>query len=184
MLLDEKVAALAGALTDADLPHAFGGAIALAYHAVPRGTRDVDINIFLPATQFEAVLAAITPLGVDRPTPAIRRTLERDEQVRLDWEGTPLDLFFSYNALHDACMQRRRQVPFGEQRIWILSAEDLTIFKALFSREKDWRDIREILLAQPDLDIDYVIGWLERILDPRDERYVRFGSLASTPQPG
>lgn len=180
MLLDEKVALLARAFAEADLPHAFGGAIALAYYATPRGTRDVDINVFLPASAFDRVLETLLPLGVEPPTPALRRTLARDEQVRLLWDGTPLDLFFSYNDLHEACMARQRKVPFGRERIAILSPEDLAIFKVLFARDKDWRDLHEMLLAQAhEFDAAYAIGWLERIAPPDDERLVRFRDLVS-----
>jgi len=180
MLLDEKVAALARALTEARVPHAFGGAIALAYYATPRGTRDVDVNVFLPASAFDRVLAALMPIGVETPTPTMRRTLERDGQVRLFWDGTPLDLFFSYNELHDASVERQRRVPFGEERIAILSSEDLAIFKVLFARDKDWRDLNEILFAQAsDFDSAYAIGWLERIVTPDDERLARFRTLAA-----
>jgi hypothetical protein len=180
MLLDEKVALLARVLSEADVPHAFGGAIALAYYATPRGTRDVDINVFLPASAFDRVFAALLPLGVEPPTPAMRRSLERDEQVRLDWDATPLDLFFSYNELHDACVERQRKVAFGAERIAILSPEDLAIFKVLFARDKDWRDLQEMLLAQaPDFDATYAIGWLERIVARDDERLVRFRALVA-----
>jgi hypothetical protein len=180
MLLDEKVARLARALDGADVPHAFGGAIALAYYATPRGTRDVDINVFLPASAFDLVLEGLLPLGVDPPTPTLRRTLERNEQVRLAWDGTPLDLFFSYTELHESCMERRRRVPFGAGRIVILSAEDLATFKVLFARDKDWRDLHEMLLAQAsDFDAAYTIGWLERIVTPDDERLARFRALVT-----
>ena len=178
MLLDEKVARLARNLTDAQVPHAFGGAIALAYYATPRGTRDIDINVFLPASAFDRVLEAIVPLGVASPTPTLRRTLERDEQVRLVWDGTPLDLFFSYSELHDACLERQRRVAFGAERIAILSPEDLAIFKVLFARDKDWRDLGEMLLAQgPAFDAAHAIGWVERIVAPDDERLLRFRAL-------
>ncbi len=178
MLLDEKVALLARALSGGRVPHAFGGAIALAYYATPRGTSDVNINVFLPASAFERVLAVLSPMGVAPPTPGVRRTLDRDEQVRLHWDETPLDLFFSYTELHDACMARRREVPFGPVPITILSAEDLAILEGLFARDKDWRDLREMLLAQArDFDAAYAIGWLERILAPQDERLVRFRAL-------
>jgi hypothetical protein len=180
MLLDEKVARLARALSEGDVPHAFGGAIALAYYATPRGTRDIDINVFLPASAFERVLAALSPLGVEPPSPQARRALERDEQVRLLWDGTPLDLFFSYNELHHACVERRRNVPFGPARIAILSPEDLAIFKVLFARDKDWRDLAELLFAQaPAFDTDYATGWLERIVAADDERLTRFRTLVS-----
>jgi hypothetical protein len=184
MLLDEKVEQLAGALGEAGLPHAFGGAIALAYYATPRGTRDVDINVFLPASAFDRVLEALLPLGVEAPTARMRQTLERDGQVRLFWDATPLDLFFSYTELHEACVARQRRVAFGAVRIAILSPEDLAIFKVLFAREKDWRDLRELLLAQAgEFETGYVLGWLERIVEPDDERLVRFRTLVAERAP-
>jgi hypothetical protein len=180
MLLDEKVAWLARVLSEADVPHAFGGAIALAYYATPRGTQDIDINIFLPASSFDRVLATLSPLGVEPPSPQVRGAFERDEQVRLFWEGTPLDLFFSYNELHDACVKRRRNVPFGAARIAILSPEDLAIFKVLFARDKDWRDLGEMLFAQASaFDTSYVTGWLQRIIAADDERLARFRTLVA-----
>jgi len=178
MALDEMVVALEAALRTAEIPHAFGGAIALAYYATPRGTVDVDINLFVPVGDFDRVLAALVPLGVELPSGELRRVAVRDEQVRLTWQATPLDLFFSYDALHEACMERRRQVPFGGEKLAILSAEDLAIFKVLFARDKDWRDLREMLFAQGErFDRGYAIGWLERIVAPDDERLARFGSL-------
>lgn len=180
MLLDEKVSLLARTLENARVPHAFGGAIALAYYATPRGTRDIDVNLFLAASAFERVLALLLPLGVEMPSASMRRTLERDEQVRLEWDMTPLDLFFSYNELHDACVERIRKVAFGNERIAILSCEDLAIFKVLFARDKDWRDLREMLLAQATkFDSSYASGWLERIVAPNDERLARFAALVS-----
>jgi hypothetical protein len=178
MLLDEKVALLARCLSEAEVPHAFGGAIALAYYATPRGTRDVDINVFLPGSAFDRVLGVLAPLGVESPSPTARRTFAKDEQVRLFWDKTPLDLFFSYNELHDACVERKRSVPFGAARIAILSPEDLAIFKVLFARDKDWRDLREMLLAQtPEFDAANAMGWLERIVAADDERLARFRGL-------
>jgi len=174
MLLDEKVAALSRALSGAGIPFAFGGAIALAYHATPRGTHDVDINLFLPTSEFDRVLGALQPIGVAPPTPEMRKVLERDEQLRLFWDSTPLDLFFSYNELHEACVARTRTVPFGAEEIPILGAENLAIFKVLFARDKDWRDLREMVFAQaPNFDAEYVIDWLGRILPAEDERMLR-----------
>ncbi len=176
--LDEKVVRLASALARADVPFAFGGAIALAYYATPRGTHDVDINVFLPAEAFDRVLAILEGLGVSPPSTSERAGFARDEQIRLYWDRTPLDLFFSYNALHDACLQRLRHVAFGEVRIPILSAEDLAIFKVLFAREKDWRDLDEMLLTKTGaFETRYALDWLERIVTPDDERSIRFRAL-------
>jgi hypothetical protein len=68
-------------------------------------------------------------------------------------------------------------VPFGDDRIHVLSAEDLVIYKVIFDRAKDWRDLAELVYAANDpLDLDYVRRWLGRILaadDPRHERLER-----------
>lgn len=41
-----------------DVPHAFGGALALAYISEPRGTVDIDINVFTPFADIDPVLDA------------------------------------------------------------------------------------------------------------------------------
>jgi hypothetical protein len=178
-LLDEKVIRLSKALEAAALPHAFGGALALAYYGTPRGTHDIDVNFFVPAEEADAALALLEALGVDPADDAQRKRIARDGQVRLHWEHTPLDLFFSYDALHDACMERRRRVPFGEDvEIFVLSAEDLLIFKCIFDRPKDWNDMAEMLYALgDDIDSTYATGWLERILSADDERLTRYRKL-------
>ena len=184
LALDEKVVALERAFRAARLPHAFGGAIALAYYATPRGTQDVDVNLFVPVAQQGRAIAALLPLGVEAPDAERRRLAERDGQLRVRWDTTPLDLFFAYDALHDACRERRRSVAFPGERITILSAEDLAIFKVLFAREKDWRDLRELLFAQgAAFDRACAEGWLERIVAPEDERLARFRALLADEGP-
>jgi hypothetical protein len=178
-LLDEKILAVADALARAGIPHAFGGALALAYYATPRATIDIDLNLFVPTSEAERVLAALTPLGVTPPSPEERDVLEQRGQARLFWEHTPLDLFFAYDPLHDHCMARARRAPFGDgETIPVLSAEDLAIFKTIFDRAKDWRDLRELLFALAGgFDAEYALGWLRRILPEDDERLRRFEAL-------
>ena len=52
--LVDKLFAIHDSLTEAGIAHAFGGAIALAYCVEePRGTRDLDVNIFVDASKAE-----------------------------------------------------------------------------------------------------------------------------------
>jgi len=176
--LDEKIVALHAALESARIPHAFGGALALAYYATPRGTIDIDCNVFVRAEKAPRVLEALSSLGVSAGGDE-RAKIARDGQVRLRWERTPLDLFFSTDAFHDRCMRRARRVPFGDgAEIPILAAEDLAIFKVVFDRAKDWVDLGEILYAQGGgFDAGYTLEWLERILAADDPRLRRFREL-------
>jgi len=180
--LAEKVLLIEAAMHAARIPHAFGGAIALAYYATPRATIDIDVNVFVGSERADEVLEALRRLGADEPTDSESVRLRRDGQARIRWGITPIDLFFSYDAFHDACMERRRAFPFGEgESIYVLGPEDLVVFKAIFDRGKDWRDIDELVFAMGDeLDVDWIEGWLERIVGREDERFTRcMGALRS-----
>ena len=184
LLLDEKVLALEAVLAKAGIAHAFGGAIALAYYATPRGTVDIDLNLFVGTDQAPRVFDTIEPLGVDTAGAASSADLRDRGQIRLHWEHTPLGLFFAYDPLHESCMERIASVPFGaDAAIPILSAEDLAIFKAIFDRPKDWRDIRELLFALAEsFDVDYTRGWLQRILASDDSRLAQLEALLRSPR--
>ncbi len=175
-LLDEKILAIEQAFSKTRIPHAFGGALALAYYGTPRGTVDIDINIFLRADEADAVFQALSDLGVDVTGKREHSRLKREGQIRVRWEHTPVDLFFSYDALHESCAERATLMPFGDGVIIpVLSAEDLVIFKVLFDRPKDRSDIREVLFALgPRFDRAYCLDWLARILEPKDERLLGF----------
>jgi len=173
--LSEKVLLVEEGLRQRRIPHAFGGALALAYYATPRATIDIDVNVFVSVDRAEEVLSLLEALGAKPLSNKERAQLMRDEQVRVHWDATPVDLFFSYDIFHDSCFERRRRMPFGEgDSIHVLAAEDLLVFKALFDRDKDWRDIPELAYAMAgELDAAYTREWLARIVGQRDARYRR-----------
>jgi hypothetical protein len=167
--LPQKVLEIDRALEEAKIPHAIGGALALAYYAEPRATVDVDVNVFVPAEDWPRVRDALAPLGVDvEVDPA---ALERDEQVRLWWGRNAVDLFFSYNALHEEMRHRARRVPLGDRTIPILSPEHLAVCKAMFDRTKDWMDIEQILVAADPVDLEEIESWLRKMVGEGDPRF-------------
>lgn len=172
--LPEKVIALHEQLSRADTPHAFGGALALAYYAEPRATIDVDLNLFVSPSAYPEIERELAEIGVgDGAEPEI---VERDGQCRLHWGNTPVDLFFAHDAFHEAMRRAVRSEPFGQTRIPILAPEHLLVCKTIFNRPKDWLDIEQMLVCVGDLDIEEIRGWLDRIVgadDPRRERFDR-----------
>jgi hypothetical protein len=173
--LVEKIGALADAFGAASIPHAFGGALALAYATEePRGTRDIDVNVFVGAEEVDAVFAAL-PGEVQR-TDADVATVRRDEQVRLLWDDTPLDLFFSAGPAQRVAASRTRDVEFSGRRISVLAPEDLVVFKMLFDRSKDWVDI-EAMLESGTVDVAAAIESVTPLLgdDDRIERLRHLG---------
>jgi hypothetical protein len=175
--LSEKVVAIDRALKDARIPHAFGGALALAYYAEPRATIDVDVNVFVPTSRMDEIKIALAPLGVD--TEVDEAALERDGQCRLWWENTAVDLFFSYDEVHEAMSENTRRVPFGDEEFEILSPEHLVICKISFDRVKDWMDIEQVLVAVEHFDTGEVDRWLLRLVGAEDHRKQRFDELVA-----
>jgi len=171
----DKVLQLHEALDSAGIGHAFGGALALAFHvARPRGTADINLNVSVPAERAAEVLKAL-PSGVAH-TAAHVATVARDGQVRLAWGRTPVDLFFPQHLLHRVVAGRTVSMPLGNGSVPVLSATDLTTFKALFNRTKDWADIEE-MVAFGSPNVAESLSWLEEILGPDDARIARLRSV-------
>lgn len=181
MDLVEKVLELHEALDAADVRHAFGGALALAYCTLdPRGTSDIDCNVFVPAAAPDRVLEAL-PAGIEH-TDDTTTTVARDGQVRLWWDGTPLDLFFDYAPIHASAARRSRLVPFAGVELPVLGCTDLVVFKALFDRTKDWADI-EAVVAAGTLDQVEARATLVALLGDADHRVERFDRVTGARPP-
>jgi hypothetical protein len=171
LTLAERLLALHRRLSGAGIEHAFGGAIALAYWTLePRGTRDIDLNVFVAAAECEPALAAL-PREISH-NPGTVDDVRRDGQIRLWWDDTPIDLFFNYEPLHERAARNCRSVPFEGEQISVLGPVELAVFKAMFDRTRDWADI-EAMAAAGNLDVDAVREELEAHVGEHDRRIAR-----------
>lgn len=174
--LADRVLAVHDALRAAGLPHAIGGAIALGYCTLEaRGTQDVDVNVFVAPSRTREVLAAL-PDGV-RVSARDLEVAERDGQVRLLWDTTPIDVFFSVLPFHDEVERNIRHVSFGDRTIPVLDCTGIAVFKAMFARPRDWVDIEAMVEAR-SLDVDEVMRWVREMAgdDVRVEKLSELGA--------
>ena len=160
------------------VPHAFGGALALAYHAEPRSTVDIDVNVFVPTDRADEVLEPLGRLGVDARRRG-RQPSSEQGQARVMWGPTPIDLFFAYDRFHDAAAAASVEVPFADRTIRVLSPEHLAVCKAVFDRPKDWIDIQTMLDQGAHIDTAEVLRWVGRIAGDDDPRYDRIAAVLS-----
>lgn len=176
--LAEKIVALHEALRAADLPHAFGGALALAWCTRrARGTIDIDVNVFVDTHRAHAVLDAL-PHAV-RVDDAGEKALLRDGQVRLWWDETPVDLFLDTTPFHESVFRRARRESFAGAEVPFLSCHDIAVFKAFFNRTKDWADLEEMRDAGT-LDVGRVAAVLIEYLGVDDERIRKLEELRAS----
>lgn len=175
MNLVEKIVALHRALSAGDVPHAFGGALALAWCTQrPRATIDIDVNLFVPTTAFASVVDVLPP-GIQVSDTDLQ-LISADGQARLWWDTTPVDVFCNTTPFHDRAATRARIEAFGGAEVPFLACRDLAVFKAFFDRTKDWADLEE-MHAAGSLDRPAVLGVLVEHLGTDDHRVARLHAL-------
>lgn len=175
--LPDKVIAVHAALRSARISHAVGGALALAYYAEPRATIDIDLNLFLPASEWRRAVEALAEIGVKTDDLDVS-SLERDGQCRLWWGNNPVDLFFAYAAIHRDMKKEARRVPFSGIMLPILAPEHLAVCKAMFDRRKDWLDLEKMAIAG-EVDLADVEAWLKRMVGEDDSRLERLRQVVA-----
>ena len=169
--LADKIVQLHRALDAAELPHAFGGALALAFCTQePRGTKDIDLNVFIDVERLDELDEAL-PTAMQITT-ADRSAFARDGQTRLWWGPTPVDVFLSNTPFHDHVEASLRRVPFVDvDELPILACDDLAVFKAFFGRAKDAVDVSEMIRAGA-IDLAHLRRTVEALLgDGQRERF-------------
>jgi hypothetical protein len=145
----------------------------------PRGTNDSDCNLFVPARDPTAAIAAL-PSGIARPDD-LAATIARDGQVRLWWDDTPVDLFFDYAPVRAQAAANVRRVEFDGLELPVLGPVELVVFKVMHARAQDWVDV-EAALAAGTVDLDGVRAGLGELLTP-DPRLARFEEVAGGASP-
>lgn len=175
--LVEKLLAIHRALKAHSLPHAFGGAIALAYCVEePRGTRDLDINVFVDAKRADEVLAAL-PDGV-RVEEADIEQVKSNGQTRLFWDGVPVDLFLNNLPLHEEVANGVTWVELQGAEIPVLDCASLVVFKSFFARGRDWGDIEEVAAATPK-DVESALETVTELVGEDDSSRRKLADIAA-----
>ncbi len=174
----EAAQRIALALEQAELPYAIGGALALAIAGVPRGTADVDVNVFVEEARLADVVVVLHSLGVEIDARAAATRALRDGMFVGRWDGMRIDVFFpSIPFSREAERTRIRVTDRAGWSGWFLSAEALAVFKLLFFRGKDIVDLERLVAVHAELDHGYVRKWIVDMMGRDDERTRRWDAI-------
>ncbi len=169
---------IADALNAAGLPYAIGGALALAIAGVPRGTADVDMNVFVDEEGVREVIDVLRELGIEIDVSAAEARAKRDGMFVGRWDGMRIDVFLpSIPFAHEAANTRIRITDAHGWSGFFLAAEAVAVFKLLFFRGKDVVDLERLVAVRPDLDCDYVRRWIVQMMGEDDERTQRWDAI-------
>lgn len=173
---------IADALEGAGMSYAIGGALALAIAGVPRGTADVDVNVFVPQARVHEVVAVLSRLGIEFTAAA--EQARREGMFVGRWDGMRIDVFLpSIPFAFEAERGRVRVTDDSGWSGWFLSAEALAVFKLLFFRGKDLVDLERLVAIRPELDTAYVRRWIVDMMGDDDDRTRRWDEIVKRHRP-
>ena len=176
----EAAQRIADALETAGLPYAIGGALALAIAGVPRGTADVDVNVFVGEERLPAVFAALHGLGIELDAAVATTRAHRDGMCVGHWDGMRIDVFLpSIPFAHEAHVTRTRVTDAAGWSGWFLAAEAIAVFKLLFFRGKDVVDLERLVAVRDELDRAYVRRWIVDMMGEGDERVTTWDRIVA-----
>jgi Nucleotidyltransferase of unknown function (DUF6036) len=134
------------------------GGIANEWWGIPRLTHDVDIKVLVPDMDYPAVRAALRAAFPERTRPHVPpHPLIVDTQVG----GVAVDFLLAIPGYEELIITHAVQRELDGLQIWLCSAKDLIIQKAVAGRARDWQDIEGILIEQQgELDLAYLEDWL------------------------
>jgi hypothetical protein len=166
----ETLHTLVELLDQLSIDYAVMGGFAVRAHGVPRPTYDIDLTIVLERERFTELFDRLRDLDfvipevyetdwVDRvkelPLLKLRRYI-RDESL-------DVDLFLVECEFLAEVMKRRSRLDADGQLLWVVSPEDLVLFKLLAGRARDWGDVADVLFIQGSLDEAYMRRWAREL---------------------
>jgi hypothetical protein len=177
----EAAQRIANVLEAAHVPYAIGGALALAIAGVPRGTADVDLNVFVSEPRLSEIFELLITLGVEVDIPGATARAHEDGMFVARWDGMRIDVFLpSIPFAHEAERTRLRVTDADGWSGWFLSAEAIAVFKLLFFRGKDIVDLERLASVRADMDVSYVRKWIVDMMGEDDDRVRRWDAIVAT----
>jgi len=181
----EAARAIADALERSGHAYAIGGALALGVAGVPRGTRDVDVNLFVDADQLPDAIEVLQSLGIEiQPEPALARA-ERDGMFVGMWDGMRVDVFVPSIPFSHEAGETAVTIEVDGWKGRFLSPEAIAVFKLLFFRIKDRGDLERLVAVRGEaLDHAYVRRWMVDMMGEADERVRAWDDIVARFGPG
>ena len=123
------------------------GSYALAFHARPRYTKDLDILIESSADNAKRILTVLDEFGFGSLDLDIEDFVEQGNIIQLGYEPVRIDIVTSIEGLDfSEVWENRVRGPYGNQTVNFISRSHLVKSKQLSNRAQDKADL-ELLLS-------------------------------------
>jgi predicted nucleotidyltransferase len=145
-MLKRTLFRLTGLLEQNAISYMVIGGYAVAHHGENRLTEDIDITLGVDSNYLKQLLEILS----DEFRPRIKNVHNFVEKTNVlpiqdNHNSVKVDLIFSFIDFERNAIQNAESVTINDQKIQIISASDLIIYKLIAARERDIEDIRSIL---------------------------------------
>jgi hypothetical protein len=151
-------------LNSEKVPYAVIGGLSLSILAQPRPTLDIDLVVWLEPDNWERLLKSAGRFGIvsriEQPMEFARE--RRILLLRHEPTGIGVDISFGALPFEWEMIERSKIFKLGNTEVRILTPEDLIIMKLIAHRDKDLRDIDNLLSVYPDLDFERIKYWVHQ----------------------
>lgn len=146
-------------LNENNIENALIGGIAFSIFYEPRATFDIDfivnvedINYFINILKQNKNFIFIHNEQMKFQNATIERVIYENDIV--------IDFLIADDEFKKSIFLRKKEIKIDNEKIYIVSIEDLILLKFLSNREQDYLDIKNLLTLN-GLDIDYIKYWLK-----------------------
>jgi hypothetical protein len=162
----ETLHTLVELLDQLSVEYAVMGGFAVRAHGVPRPTYDIDVAIVVDREQLKALFDHLRECDFEIPEIYQTGWIDRVKELPLlklkryiRDKSLDVDLFLVESEFLAEVMRRRLRLDADGHVMWVVSPEDLILFKLLAGRARDWGDVADVLFIQSSLDETYMRRW-------------------------
>lgn len=122
------------------------GAFAVAFHSVPRYTKDMDILIKPHADNGERIIAALKEFGFGKLGLTAKDFSKAGQTIQLGYEPVRIDLLTMIDGCSfDAVWRGKRRGTYGAEQVYFIGLEELIKNKKAVARTQDLADIERLV---------------------------------------
>ena len=139
------------------------GGIAVGLMGRPRYTEDLDAMFLISTDEIPILLDEAAKEGIEPRIKDVAEFARKNRVILLKHiaSNTPIDISLGILLFEEETVERSTLHHFDGLSIRLPTPEDLIIMKAVAHRPKDFEDIRNIVIKNPNLDTARIEQWVK-----------------------
>lgn len=161
-MFERLISTIAQLLSESKIPYMIIGGQAVLLYGVPRLTKDIDITLGVSIDRLADVVKVSRIAKLKILPEDYRDFVDKTFVLPVKDEATEIrvDFIFSFTPYEQQAIERSKKVTIGNSSVNFASVEDVIIHKIFAGRPRDMEDVKNIIVKNPLIDVNYIKKWL------------------------